>query len=308
MKKQCTKHTYHAYKHLKEEKEEIEDRIEEYNSKRSKMLWLIKDEKENDPSAEVIQFADTFDSVLPELKLDKECEIMLKLPSNKKQDQRVCRYHSHGFCKHGSSCHFYHSHVDCEEHLKEGYCSQRACTDRHRYTCRFYSGSTGCKKEACAYLHRKYKKVQEESDHVKELEVTICKLKLEMKDKESEILSTTKVIKKLKDDLESKEKEIVEKDKIINIIKNTHKSSDNEDEDSDDSTERYVSKADVSDSNSTFDYAQLDLDETDVIHAVKEKQSKNKKKNLQCPQCEYKCTLKNTLKKHINTKHGHTML
>jgi hypothetical protein len=91
MKKQCTKHTYHAYKHLKEEKEEIEDRIEEYNSKRSKMLWLIKDEKENDPSEEVIQFADTFDNVLPELKLDKECEIMLKLPSNKKQDQRVCR-------------------------------------------------------------------------------------------------------------------------------------------------------------------------------------------------------------------------
>ena len=141
--------------HIKEEKEVIEDRKEEYNSKRSKMLWLIKDEKESDPSVEVIQFVDTFDNVLPELKLDKECEIKLKLPLNKKQYQRVCRYHSHGFCKHGSSCHFYHSHVDCEEHLKEGYCSKRACTDWHRYTCRFYSGRIGCKKEACAYLHRK---------------------------------------------------------------------------------------------------------------------------------------------------------
>ena len=221
--------------------------------------------------------------MLPELKLDKECEIGLELPSNKKQDQKVCIYHSHCFCKHGSACNFYHSPVDCEEHLKEEYCSKRACTDRHRYTCRFYSGRIGCQKEACAYLHRKYKEVQEESDHVKELEIMIGKLKRDMKVKDREILSTTKVIKKLKEDLESKEREIVEKDKIINIIKNTHKSSDNEDEDSDDSIERYVSKADISDTNITFDFAQLDLDETYVIHEVKEKQSKNKKKEPTVP-------------------------
>ena len=70
----------------------------------------------------------------------------------------------------------------------------------------------------------------------------------------------------------------------------------------------YVLKADKSDTNITFDFAQLDLDETDVIPEVKEKQSKNKKNNLQCQQCDYKCTIKNTLKKHINTKHGATML
>ena len=30
------------------------------------------------------------------------------------------------------------------------------------------------------------------------------------------------------------------------------------------------------------------------------------KKDLLCKQCEYKCKLKSTLKKHMNTKHGAT--
>ena len=98
----------------------------------------------------------------------------------------------------------------------------------------------------------------------------------------------------------------MDKDKIINIIKNTHKNYDTEDEDSDDSIERYVSKADKSDTNSTFDFTQLDLSDTNVLEEGKEKLSKTKKKDLQCKQCEYKCKLKSTLKKHMNTKHGAT--
>ena len=113
---------------------------------------------------------------------------------------------------------------------------------------------------------------------------------------------------KLKEDLESKEQEIVEKDKIINIIKNTHKKYDTEDEDSDDSVEMYGSKADESDNISSFDFSQLNLEVTDVPQEVKEEHSKNKKKDLPCKQCGYKCKHKKTLKKHMDTRHGATRL
>ena len=58
--------------------------------------------------------------------------------------------------------------------------------------------------------------------------------------------------------------------------------------------------------NSTFDFSQLDLSDTNVIEEVKEKLGKTKKKELQSKQCEYKCKLKSILKKHMNTKHGAT--
>jgi hypothetical protein len=190
--------------------------------------------------------------------------------------------------------------------MQEGYCSKRACKDRHRYACRFYKSRVGCKKEACAFLHREDKAVQGESEHVKELETIICKLKFDIKDKDHEIMTTTKVIHELKEDLDSKEREITEKDKIINIIKNTHKNYDTEEDDSDNSTEMYISKDDNSDANNTFDFAQLDLSITDVPEKERGKQSKPQKKELQCKQCEYKCKHKNTLKKHLNMKHGAT--
>ena len=64
-----------------------------------------------------------------------------------------------------------------------------------------------------------------------------------------------------------KKKKIGEKDKIINIMKHSFKSSDNEDEDSNASKDE---KAD-SDTNSTFDFAQLNLSVEEVLRAVKEK-------------------------------------
>ena len=118
---------------------------------------------------------------------------------------------------------------------------------------------------------------------MQELEKTIIQMKTDLIDKNSEINQNIKVINDLKEvwkqmetDLDSKEREILEKDKIINIIRNTHNNSDTEDEDSDDSVYKYVSKADCSDTNSTFDFAQLDLDVTDVIQEVKQKIRKKK--------------------------------
>ena len=60
-------------------------------------------------------------------------------------------------------------------------------------------------------------------------------------------------------------------------MKHSFKCSDDEDEDSDDSVERYISKADINNSDSTFDYAQLDISETDDILEVKENRSKAQK-------------------------------
>ena len=83
-------------------------------------------------------------------------------------------------------------------------------------------------------------------------------------------------------------------------MKHTFKSSDYDEEDLDLSD---VFKAD-GDTDSTFDFAQLELDIKDAIQDVKETVNETKEKDLQCKQCEYKCKRTNTLKKHINTKHG----
>ena len=274
---------------------EIENKVKEYDVKRQELYWKIQKEKEENPSEELTKIEEKYEEgIFPEVKLN--------MSEEKPHTKKVCRYNSHGFCKHGDSCNYFHSLVDCKQHIKEGYCSRTGCTDRHRYTCKLDKSRKGCHKEACAYLHRGYKEVQYASNYVKELEVIISKLKLDVNAKDSELLATTKVINKLKEDLESKEREIVEKDKIIDIIKNTHKNDDTEDEDSDDSLEKYVSNGGRRDTNSSFDFTQLDLYVTDVV--LEEKETKTKKKNLQCHQCEYKCKLKNTLMKHINTKHG----
>ena len=62
-------------------------------------------------------------------------------------------------------------------------------------------------------------------------------------------------------------------------MQHKYKSSDDEDEDSDNS------KGYNSDTNSTFDYAQLDLDYTDVVQEVKENNTKTKENDLKCHQC-----------------------
>jgi hypothetical protein len=136
----------------------------------------------------------------------------------------------------------------------------------------------------------------------------ISKLKLDMKDKDSEILATEKVIDKLKEELKSKEKEIKEKDTIINIMKHGYESYDEENEDSDDLLVKSASKEKVNDNNSSFDFAQLDLDLTAELKEGKDKHTESKENNLKCQMCEYKCKRKNTLKKHINTKHGATRM
>ena len=174
MKKQCTKHTYYAFRHLKDEKIDIEDRIEEYNSKRTKMMWLIKDEMVSDQSEEVLEFDNTFEDVLPELNLTKS--------EDNDTTQDVCRYHSKGFCKQGSSCKFYHSHIDCKDHILEGKCLNSSCKNRHRVECRYFK-TNSCKRSPCTFLHREHSEKHDESEVVKSLN----ELKTVVKIKDAEI-------------------------------------------------------------------------------------------------------------------------
>ena len=110
--------------------------------------------------------------------------------SEQKPQQKVCRYNSHFSRKHGDSCNLFHSVVDCKQRIKEGYYSQSSCSDRQRYTCRFYNSN----KETCAYLHRVYNKDSEESKNVRELGANISKFKLYVKDMVKEIMDAAKVI------------------------------------------------------------------------------------------------------------------
>ena len=125
----------------------------------------------------------------------------------------------------------------------------------------------------------------------------INKLKLNIQEKDSEIISQKKVILKLNEEINDKEKEISEKDKIIYIMKHSFRRSEHEEEDSNASND---AKADI-DTNSTFDFAQLNLSVEEVLQEGKEK---GINKDIQCKECDYKCKRQNTFKKHMNTKHG----
>ena len=92
--------------------------------------------------------------------------------------------------------------------------------------------------------------------------------------------------------------------KVI-LVQITRNNSDSEDDVSDDLIQKHVSKADRSD---TFDFTQIDLEITYVLEEEREKTDKTKKKDLQCHHCEYKCKSKNTLRKHMNTKHAATRM
>ena len=48
----------------------------------------------------------------------KRCKIKVQKSEQETYKTKVCKYHSYGSSKRGSSCHFVHSLVDCKEHMK----------------------------------------------------------------------------------------------------------------------------------------------------------------------------------------------
>ena len=91
--------------------------------------------------------------------------------------------------------------------------------------------------------------------------------------------------------------------KTIYFGEHKHEKFDEENEDAEDSKERSAYNAEKNDNDSSFDYAQLELDLPDV-QEMKDKHADGSETDLKCKKCDYKCKRENTLKKHIKTKHG----
>jgi hypothetical protein len=126
---------------------------------------------------ELIEIEEKFEQgVLPEIKIDM---------SEEKPQTKVCRYHSKGACKKGSSCLFLHPTEDCAEYVSEGNCTAYACQKRHREECRYFKRQKGCNRQSCPFIHkyldnsRNNVQKTEEVDHLmklnKELNVEVIK-------------------------------------------------------------------------------------------------------------------------------------
>ena len=281
MKKKCSNESYHGFHDLEDMLEDIEAKVKAYEIQRKALFRRVQEEIDSNPSQEIFKIKEQFDqAALPEVKLEM-CD---KLP-----EKTDCRYYSKGFCRYGSSCNYSHNVFDCSEHISIGKCSDPFCKKRHKEECRYEKKPKGCNKPSCQFLHRSRKNADKDRE---ELEIVLDKLKLDLQEKDHEIMNKKNIIGKLKEELIRKKNEIKEKEKRINIMKHTFKSSDDYDEDPDISD---------NDTDSTFDFAQLELDVQDVIQ---ENVNETKENDLKCKQCEYKCKRTNTLKKHIKTKHG----
>ena len=144
----------------------------------------------------------------------KRCKIKVQKSEQETYKTKVCKYHSYGSSKRGSSCHFVHSLVDCKEYMNMGKCFKDVCRDRHRRNCKFFKTLKGCNKDMCPYIHRSEENNTETSNEIEELNTIINKLKSNIQEKDSEIISQKKVILKLNEELNDKEKELSAKDKI----------------------------------------------------------------------------------------------
>ena len=96
--------------------------------------------------------------------------------------------------------------------MNMGKCVKDVCTDRHRRNCKFFKTLKGCNKDTCPYIHRSEENHTETSNKIEEVIAIINKLKLNIQEKDLEIISQKKVILKLYDEINDKEKEINEKD------------------------------------------------------------------------------------------------
>ena len=191
MKKKCSNESYHGFHDLEDMLEDIEAKVKSYEIKRKVLFRRVQEQIEANPSQEIFKIKEQFDqAALPEVKLDM---------SDKLPEQTACRYHSKGFCRYGSSCNFSHDVSDCSEHISIGKCSDSFCKKRHREECRYVKRPKGCNKPLCPFLHRSSKiahKDKEELEKVIDLQEKrkIDKLKLDLQEKDNEIMNKKKII------------------------------------------------------------------------------------------------------------------
>ena len=89
-------------------------------SHRNDLLRIIIEEKKDDPSEEIHKVEDEVKASDPFKGFIHENEI--KETNNKEPNNKPCKYHFKGFCKRGLSCKFYHSSLDCTQHMKNRKC------------------------------------------------------------------------------------------------------------------------------------------------------------------------------------------
>ena len=98
MKLKCSNKIYHENKDLWDDHDDIMKLIKKFNVNKERPKEKIKSKKEDDPSEEIF----SIDKML------KSCEIKVQKSKQETSKSKVCKYHSYGSCKCGSSCHFVH--------------------------------------------------------------------------------------------------------------------------------------------------------------------------------------------------------
>ena len=65
-----------------------------------------------------------------------------------------CRYFNKGFCKYRKKCRYLHPKNICSDYVTNAKCLQTTCEDRHPEMCKFWGGTSKCKRnESCDFLH-----------------------------------------------------------------------------------------------------------------------------------------------------------
>ena len=155
------------------------------------------------------------------------------------------------FCKRGVTCKFFHSSLDCRQHIKNRKCLRSDCNDRHREDCLFQNRRGGCNRPAsCAFLHRTKEKTSEKPEednqtktqdleNIKQLEVIIKDLKKDIEFKDEDIIIKINEIDNLKREVKEKVAEIKLKEAIIKKLEDEESFSQESEEEEQDLKKNY---------------------------------------------------------------------
>ena len=305
MKSKCSDHVYLKSKSLKEEEYDLKDKINTFYSHKKDLLNIIVEEKNNDPSKEIHEIEDEVKTCDPFRGFLPENEEYV----NTESENKPCRYHSKGFCKRGLSCNFYHSSLDCTQHMKTGNCLISNCNRRHREDCQFHNRKSGCtRSNNCAYLHRTKDIMNKESDknnetiienleNIKQLEIIIENMKKDLQAKDKDIMVKIKEIDILKREVQVKDAEIGEKEAIIKNLEDEDSFSQDSDNEEEEQTKKHchneLSGKETSDNESEsegkYDLFQLEVVSDEEVYV--------------CNLCDEGLDSEAEVREHLKSKH-----
>ena len=114
-----------------------------------------------------------------------------------------CHHNNTGFCKFGAQCRYLHFHTICLKNI----CRNPKCPNRHPKTCRFGQNCKYNSRNACVYRHFKQaeiqsietreltKQIEALKDKVKDLQIEISQLKINVQLKEKQLTQTKDILK-----------------------------------------------------------------------------------------------------------------